>query len=133
MDFRLGLPLANYLKENGRLGDCDLVSLAGGVKTLLSPEKESDRDFLLGQIGKSLHLHEIQEVILINHTDCGAYGGSSHFSSFTEERDFHIREMEKARNLVLSRFPSLKVNMVLAKIDPSSSVDFEEVSELIPA
>lgn len=124
IDFRLGKPLKKYLEDKGILGQCDLVSAAGGVK---------NTDFLLGQIEISVNLHQIKEVILINHTDCGAYGGSKNFEFFEKERDFHIQEMEKARDLVLAKYPDLKVSLLLAVIDPSGSVDFQNISEQVVA
>lgn len=127
MDFRLLRPLKEWLEKEGLAGDCDEVRVAGSCKSLLSPEKESDRNFLLGQIEKAIRLHHVQEAILINHTDCGAYGGSGHFGSFTEERDFHVEEMRKARELILARYPAIRVRMVLCVIGPTGSIGFEEI------
>ncbi len=127
MDFRLPPDWVAYLKEHGLFGNCDMVSFAGGVKSLLSPKNPADSDFFLGQIETSVSLHKIQEVIISNHTDCGAYRSAGPFSSFEEECSFHIEEMKKARDLILSKFPSLKVKMVLGKILPGVKVIFEEV------
>lgn len=115
IDFRLGRPLKKYLEDQGILGDCDLVSAAGAVK---------NSEFILGQIDISFRLHQIKEVILINHTDCGAYGGSQNFASPEEERVFHIAEMKKAGDLIKNRFPTLKISLILAKIDSSGAIDF---------
>lgn len=126
-DFRLGRGVKEWLEKRGLLGDCDIVSVAGGVKSFLSPKNASDRDFILGQIEISANLHHIREIILLNHTDCGAYGGSSQFDSSEKERDFHISEMKKAKELILEKFPALKVKMALAKIGQEGKVAIEEV------
>ena len=127
MDFRLGKPMKEYLEKNNLLGDCDIVSVAGGVKSLLSPQNHSDKDFILNQIDISVNLHKIQEIILSNHTDCGAYGGSGKFNSFEEECAFHIQEMKKAKELVLSRHPGLEVKLLLGKILSSGAIEPEEI------
>lgn len=127
MDFRLGKPIKELLERQGALGDCDIVSVAGGVKSLLSPKSSSDRDFILSQIDISVNLHRISEIILSNHTDCGAYGGSSKFDSFKKECEFHASEMKKAKEIILSKYPQLKVKMILGKILPSGQVQFEEI------
>lgn len=128
MDFRLGKPMREYLEQNNLLGDCDIVSIAGGVKNLLTPKNSPDKDFILGQIEISVNLHKIQEIIISNHTDCGAYGGSSQFSSFEEECKFHVREMKKAKKLISDKYPGVSINMLLAKINTSSQgVKFEKV------
>lgn len=49
--------------------------MAGGAKSLASPEHEADREFLLAQVEKSIRLHGTDRVILMLHSDCGAYGG----------------------------------------------------------
>jgi carbonic anhydrase len=125
IDFRLGKKIKAYLEENSLLGDCDIISVAGAIKNLASPDSPADKDFLLGQIGVSVRLHGINKAILLNHTDCGAYGGSSKFNSSEEEREFHIKEMERAKSVILEKYPGLEVEMILGKISPSGEVDLE--------
>ena len=119
LDFRLGKAIKDYLERNGLLGDCDTVSIAGGVK---------NRDLILEQLEISVNLHNVQEAVLINHTDCGAYGGSKAFGSSEEEYKFHVEELKKAKEMILAKYPSLKVKMLLAKIQPSGEVEFEEIN-----
>lgn len=116
IDFRLGRAIKDYLEENGLLGDCDIVSVAGAIK---------DSSLLLEQLDISVRLHNTREVILINHLDCGAYGGSGAFSSSDEEHKLHVEELKKAKKAVLAKYSSLKVRTVLAKIQPSGEVIFE--------
>ncbi len=118
IDFRFQKAIKDYLEKNGLLGDCDIVSVAGGVK---------DSDFILKQLDISVSLHKSHETVLINHIDCGAYGGSGKFSSFEAERNFHIKELEKTKTQILEKYPSLKVKTMLAKIAPSGEVSFEEI------
>jgi carbonic anhydrase len=118
MDFRIGNPIFNYLEKEGILGDCDITSIAGGVK---------DKTFLMNQLGLSISLHKTEEAILCNHTDCGAYSETGKFSSFEKECSFHIEELKKAKELVSAEYPSLRVKLLLGKILPSKEVTFEEV------
>lgn len=128
MDFRIIKSMREYLSKNNLLGDCDVISVAGGIKSLLSPKNPTDRDFILGQIEVSLNLHKIQKVIISNHTDCGAYKDAGPFDSFKEECAFHIEEMSKAKNLILSKFTGLKVEMVLGKII-SGGLELEQINK----
>jgi len=118
IDFRFQEAIKDYFKKNGLLGDCDIISIAGGVK---------DSDFILKQLDISVSLHKSHEAVLINHIDCGAYGGSSQFSSFEAERIFHAGELEKTKMQILEKYPSLKIKTILAKIVPSGEVSFEEI------
>lgn len=119
--------MKEYMEKHSLLGDCDIVSVAGGVKSLISPKNTSDKDFILNQIDISVNLHKIREIIISNHTDCGAYGGKEKFNSFEEECDFHIQEMEKAKKIILGRQPDLKIKMLLGKILPSGAIELEEI------
>ena len=118
-DFRIQKKMMECLLENNLTGDCDHVSPAGGIKNI---------DYVLAEIESSLYLHAITEVIISNHTDCGAYESAGPFSSFEEECNFHIEEMKKARDLILAKFPSLKLRMVLGKILPDDKVELEEIN-----
>lgn len=128
IDFRLAKSIKNYLEANNLLGDCDVLSVAGAIKSLISPNNPGDKDFILGQIDISVSLHQIKEVILVNHTDCGAYGGSSKFTFKKEEREFHVKEMQAAKEIILEKYPTLKIKMVLAEIMPDGNFELEKIN-----
>ncbi len=126
IDFRLGIPIKKFMEEERLLGDCDIFSAAGGVKSLLSPKNDSDRDFILDQINVAINLHGVNEIILLNHTDCGAYKENIEFSSFEKECKFHEDEMKRAKAIILKKYSQLRVRMMLGKILSSGGVRLEE-------
>lgn len=128
IDFRFGDAIKNYLKEKNMLGDCDIVSVAGAAKNIADPKLETDKEFLMRQIDISKSLHHIKEVILMNHEDCGAYGGRKAFTSYDEEKSRLITDMEKASEIIKNQYHDLKTRLVLAKIDEIGGVNFEEIS-----
>src|SRR6202521_2867574 len=73
-DNRFELGFRKFLKRIGVVNS-DPIKIAGGAKVLASPEREGDREFVLEQIRKSMRLHGTRRVILMVHSDCGAYGG----------------------------------------------------------
>ena len=73
-DHRFHLGFSKFLKRLG-VANSDPIKIAGGAKSLASPEDEADREFVLNQIRKSIRLHGTKLVILMLHSDCGAYGG----------------------------------------------------------
>lgn len=117
IDFRLGPAVKAWLEEKNHLGDCDIVSVAGATK---------DFTFPLEQLELSHKLHDTSTVVLMNHTDCGAYGGRSAFGSDDEETETHFSAMSQAKAKLLERLPHLEVRTVLARIDGGGSVTFEE-------
>ncbi len=73
-DNRFQLAFNKFLKRLG-MSNTDVIKIAGGAKSLASPEREADREFALEQIRTSIRLHGTKLVLLMLHSDCGAYGG----------------------------------------------------------
>src|SRR5215467_661399 len=74
----------------------DPIRIAGGTKCLASPDRESDRDFLIEQIRLSMRLHDTKSVILMLHSDCGAYGGLAAFENDSDtEAQHHCLELQR--------------------------------------
>jgi hypothetical protein len=143
MDFRLLTAIFSFLEKAGLLGNCDYVSVPGSTRALtvtaVNPlfswtgVKERIlfrlyRFFMMYMLWVSVHLHHIEEVVLINHNDCGAYSGKK-FNSLEEEYEFHIRELKIAEKIILRKYPKLRIKMMLAKLTVSSGqVNLEEIS-----
>lgn len=108
-DDRFWKAFKHFLKSQG-IKHIDPESVAGGTKIFSSPEKETDRDFMLRELEKSIRLHHTKKVVLFTHHDCGAYGGFSRFDNDREkELTFHASEHKKAREILRERFPDLAV------------------------
>lgn len=90
----------------------DFESVAGGAKALASPEQESDRDFMLRELEKSVALHKTRRVLLFTHYDCGAYGGLARFDGNEEKQfEFHQLELHKAKKEIRKRFPDVVIEL----------------------
>src|SRR5256885_10369194 len=94
-DNRFELGFRKFLKRIGVVNS-DPIKVAGGAKCLASPEQESERQFVLDQIRKSMRLHGTRRVILMLHSDCGAYGGLDRFDDPDHERSHHREELSRA-------------------------------------
>src|SRR5215470_8141154 len=95
-DNRFEIACRKLLKRIGVIHP-DLIKIAGGAKALASPDEESHRSFVLDQIQKSIRLHETDRVILLLHSDCGAYGGLERFQGDTTAELLHHRaELKRA-------------------------------------
>ena len=100
---------------------CDPIKVAGGAKSLALPEVKTDREFVLEQIRKSMRLHDTKRVILIVHSDCGAYGGlAGAFGGNVEaEAARHQRELALAAANLAEAIPGLDIQVFF--------VDFEGI------
>lgn len=120
-DHRFDLVLHKLLKKIG-VERFDPILVAGGAKNLASPSTENDRQFVLEQIRTSIRLHATRNVILMLHSDCGAYGGLAAFGNNAEqEAENHRQEMHKAVAVLKAEIPELEIR--------SFFVDFEGVWE----
>ena len=84
------------LFESYQAAPVDVVAVAGGAKALADGGPSAA--YVLEQVGASLRLHRPQEIVLMVHEDCGAYG--RHFASAQETLDFYIGELDKAGETV---------------------------------
>jgi hypothetical protein len=127
-DNRFELAFRKFLKRIG-IVNSDPIKIAGGAKCLASPEHETDREFVLDQIRKSMRLHGTDRVILMLHSDCGAYGGlAGGFGGDARvEAERQHGELRRAAANLLAAVPGLTVETYF--------VDFEGVweAEALPA
>src|SRR5215467_8551433 len=112
-DNRFELALRKLVKRL-ELNYYDPIRIAGGTKCLASPEQENDREFVLKQIRISMRLHETKTVILMLHSDCGAYGGLAAFENNTQhEAENHRQELHRAAACLKAEIPELEVKAYL--------------------
>jgi len=121
-DNRFELGFRKFLKRIG-VANSDPIKIAGGAKCLASPELETEREFVLGQIRKSIQLHGTRRVILMLHSDCGAYGGldGGFGGDAAMERELLHEELRRAAENLARAIPGVEVAAYF--------VDFEGVWE----
>ncbi|MGA2980751.1 MAG: carbonic anhydrase [Terriglobales bacterium] len=109
-DNRFDLGFHKFLKKIGVIHS-DPIKIAGGAKCLASPDHESDREFVLEQIRKSMRLHGTKRVILMVHSDCGAYGGLANgfHGDAKSEALHHQQELQRAAANLSNAIPGLEI------------------------
>ena len=101
IDFRFQKYIRKWLDENLGPKTFDYVGYAGGTK---------DLDTVMKQLDISVRLHDIKQVILMHHENCGAYGDES-----TPER--HATDLRHAREIIKEKYPSLQVDLYYLLLD----------------
>ena len=121
-DSRFDRGFSKFLKRMG-IENADPIRVAGGAKVLVSPDRESDREFVLDQIRSSIRLHGTRRVILVLHSDCGAYGRLARFQGDTAaEAAYHESELRRAAANLTAALPGIEVQRYFA--------DFEGIWEV---
>lgn len=123
MDFRLESAIEQFVNNKGICGDADIISFAGASKNINDEEAGPVEQ----QIDLSKKLHKIKTLILMNHTDCGGYGGREAFESPEAERMHHLNELRKAKEDIAAKYPDLTIKLALANIEESGEVRIEEI------
>jgi hypothetical protein len=125
-DNRFELGFRKFLKRVG-VANSDPIKIAGGAKSLASPELESDREFVLEQIRKSIRLHGTRRVILMVHSDCGAYGGLAEAfrGDARAEAEHHHAELRRAAVNIRKAIPALEVDAYFVDFEGVWSADLE--------
>src|SRR5262249_2759168 len=124
-DNRFESVLRKLVKRLG-LAYYDPIRIAGGTKCLASPENENDRRFVLDQIRISMRPHATGTVILMLHSDCGAYGGLAAFDDDAQrEAAHHRQELQRAAELLNSEIPELTVKTYFVDFDGVWETDAE--------
>ena len=132
-DNRFQLGFEKYFKKLGIIYS-DPIKIAGGAKSLATPENESDREFLLEQIRKSIRLHDTERVILTLHSDCGAYGGlvgAFGGDEILEERS-QAEEMRRAAECLRRAILDVSVEGYFANFEGIWEVDLSRPSRALP-
>lgn len=117
-DNRFEMGFRKFLKRIGVMNS-DPIKIAGGAKCMASPEHESDREFVLEQIRKSMRLHGTRRVILMLHSDCGAYGGlaGGFGGDAIAEAAHHERELQRAGANLRNAIPGVEVQGYFVDFD----------------
>ncbi|MCK9578689.1 hypothetical protein M0R01_04365 [bacterium] len=127
MDFRLQGKTLEWLQENGYFGDCDVISNAGSAKVLADGSPDA-KEFILNEIGLSCEKHGVKNIIIIHHSDCGAY--TTHdLKTPEEEKAKQLKDMEIEKSLIKERFPEVTIIKVWAQMKDldGKEVDFQIV------
>jgi hypothetical protein len=125
MDFRLRDNLACNLTHMGYKNNYDEFILAGaslGYNGLLDYNWQPCAD---AHIELSRELHEITEIILVDHMRCGAYKAKYGSITAIEEYEHHCDNLKSAAQTIQQKYPSFTVKKFILSIDGGSIVDVD--------
>lgn len=119
MDFRFHRRVCDLLSYAG-YRDYNLMALPGASKSVLS---ETSRETVISAIRLVVDAHGVKRVIIVDHVDCRAYGGSEAFPNAAAEEQAHRDALSQAANVISESFPKLQVVGVYADWDRVKQID----------
>lgn len=120
MDFRFVNDTVYFLNKDYK-DDYNKFSLAG-ASLGYNQDKFKEWGIVFDKhIELSKQLHDIDEIVVVDHMDCGAYRilYDNQDMSKEEEYQLHRKNLNKFKELINKKHPSLKVTMLLANLDGS--------------
>jgi carbonic anhydrase len=120
IDFRFWSAIVEHIQNELKITDFDFPSLPGAAKTINNSHNDS-ADLALSCIDVPVRLHGVQKIIIINHADCGAYGGRAHFNhDQLAELAFHSAELQAARVKLSAKYPDKEVITLFVQFNPEA-------------
>ena len=116
-----------FVEEELGIKTYDFPKMPGAAKTI--NECQSETNVPMQCIGVPCDLHHAQKIVIVNHADCSAYGGSKEFKGDLEaEQKFHEGELQKAKEKILQYYPDKEVALVYAKlVDEGENIEFIQI------
>ncbi|WP_341790114.1 carbonic anhydrase [Rickettsia endosymbiont of Polydrusus tereticollis] len=120
VDFRLQSETVEFMNKLNLLEDYDQVSLPGSSLALVNDQYPYWGKTIEDVIDTLQKLHNIKQVIFLDHRECGAYKllvGAEYLATPQKETDIHTETLNKARKVINEKFPNLKVYTFLMGLD----------------
>ena len=119
IDPRFQPKVFSYLKKKNLTGRYSSFTIAGGSIGVTAKKFKKWHSTFWENLATSIKLHNISNLIVINHNDCGAAkiaNGKKEFSPVNEKK-IHKDSFSKIKKQIKKRFPKLKVELNLISLD----------------
>lgn len=126
MDFRFWKATLNFVESELGIPDFDLITEAGGAKAILE-EDEVALSLLGKQLEISANLHHSETIILVNHEDCGAYGGTAAFGGREKEVAAQKTNLRKSAEILKKKYPQAVIISLWAFFNSQGGISHEIV------
>ena len=114
MDFRFRKPVQEAVEQALGISWCDLRSEPGVSLTFIKPSTRLDA--LLADIELAIKAHQVSKVILVDHSDCGAYRMAGlQFADMGIEEGKHEENLHTSKRVIHEKFPNIEVITLYAK------------------
>jgi hypothetical protein len=108
-----------YIVINNLFGKFDTIEFENPILAFLNP---STQTAMLERIGNYIKLHNPKKVVLIDHTDCGAYKLNDYkFTDQKDELNQHNINNTNVKMIIEGHFSELKVEIRTIMIDKNDN------------
>ena len=118
IDPRFQPKVFNYLKKKNLTGKYSSFTIAGGSIGVTAIKFKKWHSTFWENLATSIKLHNISNLIVINHNDCGAakiVNGNNKFSTAIENK-IHNQSFKIIKKKLKKKHPRIKVSFKIMKI-----------------
>ena len=118
IDPRFQPKVFNYLKKKNLTGKYSSFTIAGGSIGVTAKKFKKWHSTFWENLATSIKLHNISNLIVINHNDCGAakiVNGNNKFTTSIENK-IHNQSFKIIKKKLKKKHPSIKVSFKIMKI-----------------
>ena len=122
MDARLLSRYSQYMAKRGLTDQYDHVVLAGASLGAVTERYPAWRKTFFEHIEAAIQLHNIEQVLVMDHRDCSAYETilrANLEENSAAETVAHTAHLTKLRHAIRARYPQLEVELLLMSMDGS--------------
>ncbi len=120
IDFRIQNDYHDWIKTHEMLSNSDIISVAGCSRDLAKPLKPEDKEFLVAEIRSSIELHKPENIVILDHQDCGKYAVDQCIpEGMTKAADLesHRTWSKLARDVLHKEFPQENISTYYFDLD----------------
>ena len=118
MDPRFQLKVFNYLRKKKLTGKYSSFTIAGAAIGVTHKKFKRWHSTFWENLATSIKLHNISNLMVINHNDCGAakiVNGNNKFSTALENK-IHNQSFKIIKRKLKKKYPSIKVSFKIMKV-----------------
>jgi hypothetical protein len=124
-DFRFWRVAFKYMIEDLGIPKFDILCYPGSAANLCRDLSQANQ--FLDRIKFLQNRHQFHTIVMVNHTDCGAYGDRSMFLNDESEKQVHMADLLSAKSKLMSEFPGMTI-ILLYISQTADSISVERVS-----
>ncbi|HLD03689.1 MAG TPA: carbonic anhydrase [Candidatus Dojkabacteria bacterium] len=125
MDFRFHDKIQDFLKKKGYLGHCDEIVIAGASRDFVKPVHPEDGKYVWKQLGLSIKLHDPDEIIVIDHQDCGGYAQDGTIPGRQDlalDQNMHKKYLIILKKNITDKYPAKEISLYYAALNNGISL-----------
>jgi len=116
MDPRFQFPVFKFIKKKNLVNKHSSFTIAGSAVGVTHSKFKKWHQAFLDNLKTSIKLHKINRLIVVNHEDCGAIKLAENNKDYNED-DIHKNSFKKLEKIVNKKFPKLKLEFHIIKLD----------------